>query len=383
MPGGDRPTGWCELTGERRLSGVEAAHSHGQAGTRRDLVVIGASAGGVEALSQVVRNLPNDLPAAVCIVLHIAPGSPSMLAKILGRAGNLPCRPARDGEHLRDGVVLVAPPDHHLVIEDSRVRLTVGPRENGHRPAIDVLFRSAAAALDSRVVGVVLSGTRDDGSAGLAVIKASGGATIVQDPSDASYGGMPASAIANVRVDAIVPAALVGGTIALMVNGEGPPPSVGADKPDSVLESDPMLDPKPNPYPEPPRDEQVVAVCPECGGVLKERSEAGVLQWECRVGHRYSPDTLIDAQADDVEGALWAAIRALADRAALLERMAGQAERRGQPRSARRFRRQAQAASEQTGIVRQALAGAAGTTLRRVADSDEEEPVGEAEEGAA
>jgi len=302
-----------------------------------------------------------------------------MLAHILGRAGRLPCRPARDGEHLRDGVILVAPPDHHLVVEDSRVRLTIGPRENGHRPAIDVLFRSAAAALNSRVIGVVLSGTRDDGSAGLAVIKASGGATIVQDPTDAGYGGMPTSAIANVRVDAIVPAALVGSTIAAMVNGENPPPSVGIGDPDS----DPALNPKPNPDPEPPQGEQVVAVCPECGGVLTERAEAGVLQWECRVGHRYSPDTLIDAQADDVEGALWAAIRALAGRGVPLQRMAQQAETRGQPRSARRLRRQSQATSEQAEIVRQALAGAAWTTLRRVVDTDEEETIGDAEEGAA
>ncbi|HSC03248.1 MAG TPA: chemotaxis protein CheB [Solirubrobacteraceae bacterium] len=363
---------------------MQAAHTHEQAGARRNLVVIGASAGGVEALSQVVRDLPPDLPAAVCIVLHIAPGSPSMLAHILGRAGKLPCRPAQDGEHLRDGVILVAPPDHHLVIEDSRVRLTVGPRENGHRPAIDVLFRSAAAALNSRVVGVVLSGTRDDGSAGLAVIKAGGGATIVQDPKDATYAGMPASAIAHVRVDAIVPGARVGSTIAAMVNGEDPPPPVGVGgDPDSDPEPDPAIDPKPDPHPDPLRGEQVVAVCPECGGVLTERAEAGFLQWECRVGHRYSPDTLIDAQADEVEGALWAAIRALADRAALLQRMAQQAEKRGQPRSARRFRRQSQAASEQAEIVRQALAGAAGTTLRRVVDTDEEEPIGTSEEGAA
>lgn len=352
-----------------------------QHGARRDLVVIGASAGGVEVLREVVRDLPDDLPAAVCIVLHIAPGSPSMLAQILGRAGKLPCRPARDGEHLRTGEILVAPPDHHLVIEDSHARLTVGPRENGHRPAIDVLFRSAAAALEGRVVGVVLSGTRDDGSAGLAVIKAAGGATIVQDPRDATYAGMPTSAIANVAVDAIVPAALVGSTIAAMVTGEDPPPSSRPGEAEPDPERDSVSGPQGNP--QPPAGEQVVAVCPECGGVLTERAEAGVLQWECRVGHRYSPDTLIDAQADDVEGALWAAIRALADRAALLQRMAQQAEKRGQPRSARRFRRQAHAASEQTEIVRHALAGAAGTTLRRVIDIDDEEPVGEAEEGAA
>jgi two-component system chemotaxis response regulator CheB len=351
--------------------------------------VIGASAGGVEVLSRVVRDLPLDLHAAVCIVLHIAPGSPSMLAHILGRAGQLPCRPAHDGERLREGTILVAPPDHHLVIEDSRVRLTVGPRENGHRPAIDVLFRSAALALDSRVVGVVLSGTRDDGSAGLAVIKTSGGAAIVQDPKDATYGGMPASAIANVAVDAIVPAALVGSTIAAMVNGEDLPPSARGGDPGSDPEPDPVGDPVGNPLGGPPAGtdrsdaEQATVVCPECGGVLAERAEAGVLQWECRVGHRYSPETLLDAQADDVEGALWAAIRALADRAALLRRMAQQAERRGQPRSFRRFHRQAQSASEQAEIVRQALTGAAGTTLRRVVDADEEERAAGAEEGAA
>src|SRR5579884_3723136 len=171
--------------------------------TARDLVVMGASAGGVEALRRVVAGLPAELPAAICIVLHLAPDSPSALPKILERAGALPCRAASDGEPLEPGSVLVAPPDRHLVVEDGRVRLTVGPRENGHRPAIDTLFRSAAARGD-RVVGVVLSGTRDDGAAGLAVIKANGGGAIVQDPKEAMYAGMPRSALASVQVDAVV-----------------------------------------------------------------------------------------------------------------------------------------------------------------------------------
>jgi two-component system chemotaxis response regulator CheB len=229
---------------------VAANQAHVKFVGRRDLVVIGASAGGVEVLTRIVKGLPADLPAAICIVLHVAPGSPSMLAHILGRAGQLPCRSARDGERLRQGVILVAPPDHHLVVEDGKVRVTVGPRENGHRPAIDVLFRSAATALDRRVVGVVLSGTRDDGSAGLAVIKANGGATIVQDPKEAMYAGMPASAIANVAVDAIVPSELVAGTIAAMVKGTGPPPDAGSHDPD----------------PDPRGSEPVDAVCPDCGG---------------------------------------------------------------------------------------------------------------------
>jgi two-component system, chemotaxis family, protein-glutamate methylesterase/glutaminase len=177
---------------------------------------------------------------------------------------------------------------------------------------------------------------------------------------------MPASAIANVAVDAIVPSSEVASTIAAMVRGEDPPPRGGSDDPDHAR----------------PEGDQVTLVCPDCGGVLTEQTEVGTLQWECRVGHRFSPETLIDLQADDVEGALWAAVRAPADRAALLERMARQTEERGQARSARLFRRRAQAAAEQAEIVRQTLGRAAGTALRKVSDDDEDERR-RAEEGAA
>jgi two-component system chemotaxis response regulator CheB len=321
----------------------------------RDLVVIGASAGGVEVLRKVVADLPADLAAAVCIVLHIAPGSPSALAPILQRAGRLPCRAAADGEQLQVGQILVAPPDRHLVVEDRRVKLTLGPRENGHRPAVDALFRSAARERGGRVIGVILSGTRDDGAAGLAVIKACGGAAVVQDPKEALYAGMPASAIAHVAVDAVVPSALIASTVAAMVNGgEGPTgaaPAAGQDD-------------------DPPRGEQVTTICPECGGVLSERVESGMTQWECRVGHRYSPDSLADAQAQGVEAALWAAIRALEDRQVLLARMADQAEARGQPRSGRSFRRRANAAGAHAEQVRTALMRAAATTLRTIEHDD-------------
>ncbi len=182
--------------------------------------MIGASAGGVDALKRLVAGLPADLPAAVCIVLHLAPGSPSALAGILDRAGPLPCRFADLDQSLHIGEVVVSPPDHHLEVEGGRVHLTAGAREDGHRPAINILFRTAAAARGSRVVGVILSGTMDDGAAGLAVIKAAGGATVVQSPEDAQYPGMPTSALANVSVDAVVPSKLMGETIAAIVKGD-------------------------------------------------------------------------------------------------------------------------------------------------------------------
>ncbi len=322
-----------------------------------DLVVIGASAGGVETLRRVVAGLPADLRATVCVVLHIAPGSPSALASILHRAGALPCRTAVDGEDLRLGEILVAPPDHHLVVEDGRVRLTVGPRENGHRPAVDVLFRSAATARDGRVIGVILSGSRDDGSAGLAFIKSRGGLAVVQDPKEAMYAGMPASALANVVVDAIVPSHLVADTVVSLVNGKEPPPDDPPERDD--------LDPRPSSgTSRPAAAEPVTTICPECGGVLSELSEAGVPQWECRVGHRYSPESLLDAQAEDVEAALWAAVRALEDRRILLERMAVQFDERSQRRLADRMRGRAGEADGQARAVRDALVRAAATSLR-------------------
>jgi two-component system chemotaxis response regulator CheB len=329
-------------------------------GTAPDLVVIGASAGGVSALKRVVADLPADLPAAVCIVLHLSPGSPSALAGILQRAGPLPCRFAGADQPLHPGEIIVAPPDHHLVLEDARAQATVGPRENGHRPAVDVLFRTAALARDSRVVGVILSGTGDDGTAGLAAIKARGGVAVAQNPEDAAYSGMPASALANVVVDAVVPSELIGETIAAIVKGEQLPAEAATNR----LADDADT------------GNRLMSVCPECGGVLRELQRAGVSYWECHVGHRYSPSSFADAQAKGVEAALWTAVRALRDRGALLRRMAEQAEGRAQPRSARRFRQQGDEAYRQADLVRDTLTAAAATTLAALVEHPAAEAAG-------
>src|SRR5207244_2427388 len=164
----------------------------------RDIIVVGASAGGVEALATLVRGLPADLPAAVFVVLHVPPHGTSVLPQILTRAGRLPAKHAVDGEAIQAGRIYVAPPDHHLLVKPGYVRVAHGPRENGHRPAVDALFRTAARTYGHRVAGVVLTGVLDDGTAGLIAVKLRGGAALVQHPDDALYDGMPRSALDNV-----------------------------------------------------------------------------------------------------------------------------------------------------------------------------------------
>ena len=179
-----------------------------------DIVVVGASAGGVEALTNLVAALPADLPASLFVVLHVPATGTSTLPDILSRSGPLPASHAKDGEPIEQGRVYVAPPDHHLLLRDDHVHLARGPRENGHRPAVDPLFRSAAWEHSTRVVGVVLSGALDDGTAGLLAIKARGGVAVVQQPEDALYAGMPNNAIEHVEVDHVLPAAAIAGMLA-------------------------------------------------------------------------------------------------------------------------------------------------------------------------
>jgi two-component system chemotaxis response regulator CheB len=182
-----------------------------------DVVVVGASAGGVEVLRNMAAHLPADLPAAVLVVLHVTAGGPSALPEILGRVGRLPAAHALDGEEMDPGRILVAPPDHHMLVADGHVRVTRGPKEGGHRPAIDPLFRTAAAAHGPRVVGVILTGMLHDGAAGLVAVKAAGGVAIVQDPEDATYPSMPTSALGMVDADEIVTSRLLAPAIARWV----------------------------------------------------------------------------------------------------------------------------------------------------------------------
>jgi two-component system chemotaxis response regulator CheB len=321
------------------------------------VVVAGASAGGVEALVELVRSLPVDFPHAVLVVLHVSPTGTSVLPAILSRACRLPVGAPDDGEEMRPGHVYVAPPDYHLVIEDSRLRLSQAPRENGHRPAIDPTMRTAANAYDGSTIGIVLSGSRDDGTAGLMAIKAGGGTAIVQDPDEALYPAMPLSAIAHVDADAVLPiGAMAAWILEHTAKTNGAP---GGDPPVSI--DNPTDDPRMavvETSGEPPRSavgDGTRFTCPDCGGVLFERHEGALERFECSVGHVFSIESLASAQADALEGALWAAVRALEDRAALLRRLAGRARGAENERSATTFEAQAAEAVERARTIREAI----------------------------
>ena len=196
-----------------------------------DIVVVGASAGGVEALAGLAASLPTGLPAAVFVVLHVPSTGTSALPDILARKGPLPASHVKGGEPIEPGRIYIAPPDHHLLLRQGHMHLSRGPRENGHRPAVDPLFRSAAREYATRVVGVILSGALDDGTAGLLAIKSRGGVAVVQDPGDAIYPGMPGNALEVVKVDHVVPAGAMGEVLARLVTEPAtqPPAPAPAD----------------------------------------------------------------------------------------------------------------------------------------------------------
>lgn len=319
-----------------------------------DLIVIGASAGGVEALTALVAGLPANLPAAVCVVVHIPATNVSVLPKILARAGVLPAKHPVDGEMLQKGRIYVAPPDRHLLIRAGTLRLGHGPRENGHRPAADPLFRSAARQLGPRVIGVVLSGGLDDGTAGLQAVKACGGIAVVQDPSEALAPGMPRSAVEQVAVDYVVPIAEMGPLLVRLATDpapEGVPPvSREMEKELQVarLDENGVLHPG---GAGPPSE----FVCPECGGTLYEIDEGNLLRFRCRVGHAYGPDSLGAEQGRAIEEAMWSALRALEERAALCRRMIARTNEHGLTLASSRYEQQARDADEQAALIRNAV----------------------------
>ena len=323
--------------------------------SRCNVIVVGASAGGVEALVGLVSQLPADLEAAVAVALHTPEHSPSLLPSILERNGQLKASHTEDGEALLHGRIYVAPPGRHLLVKRHTVRAVNGPHENGHRPAVDPLFRTAARAHRRRAMGVILSGSLDDGTAGLLSIKAHGGAALVQDPHDALFDGMPTSAIENVSVDFVGSVDAIARELVrrteLLAGGqtEDPVSEESTDELD-VVEMDRGTS-NPDTWNAVPSQ----FTCPECHGSLWEVRDGALVRYRCRTGHAYSPGTLASEQTHSIEEALFTAMRALEENASLLRRLHAQAHERGQARSAARFLSQAESIDVRIQIIRDAL----------------------------
>jgi len=325
---------------------------------KKDIIVIGASTGGLAVLTELVAELPEDLKASVFIVLHIGASDPSILAPLLQRRSKLPVTEAKDGEPIRKGHIYVARPDYHLLVEADTVQLARGPKENRSRPAIDALFRSACYAHGSRVIGVVLTGMLDDGSSGLWWVKKRGGTAIVQDPEDAQAPSMPQHALAHVEADHVVPATAIPGLLALLSGEEA---SRAPDEHSNELETEVRISREGNalrlgvmglgpitPY-----------TCPECHGCLVALKAGDVPRFRCHTGHAYSINTLLAEVTEYVGEALWTAIRAIEESAMLLSQMAREKREKGSKDlpSIALLDEKAQDTLKRADLVRQAAAG--------------------------
>jgi two-component system, chemotaxis family, protein-glutamate methylesterase/glutaminase len=307
----------------------------------RNVIVLGTSAGRLEALDQLVSQLPTDLPASIFIVQHMeAHNSGEPLLRRLNRHKAFQPKLAEDGDRLRPGRIYIAPPDSHLLVKKDKMLVTKGARENRHRPAIDPLFRSAAVAHGARVIGVVLTGMLDDGTAGLMAIKRCGGVTVVQDPRDAAYSGMPVNALNNVDVDFCVAVAEMGPLLTRLVSqlhrkSKGVPLDIRTEAviAERVLSNVSQVN---------GLGDQVPYNCPGCGGVLWEMDTPGEKRYRCHTGHSYTGPALLASQSEKIEEMLWISLRMFEERKNLLTSMAKASRRSGDRNEHRRRAKETQ-----------------------------------------
>jgi two-component system chemotaxis response regulator CheB len=334
------------------------------AGPAHRVVVVGGSAGGLGQLTSLAAELPEDLPAAVLAVLHFPATAVSRLAAIVSRSSRLAVTVPTDGEPLRAGHVYVPRPDQHLMVGRGRVRLSRAARENGMRPAVDPLFRSAARHYGRAAIGVVLCGNLDDGSSGLLAIRTAGGTGVVVEPETCAFSDMPRNAIAVAQPDHVVPLDGMGRLIDRLVREpveRGAPLTIvpGGEEDETMDDGDQVT------WGDDRAGRPSGFSCPECHGVLWEVDQPGMPRFVCRVGHRISAETLLDLRGEEVEGAVWAAVRALEEQASLAERLRDRATDMGSSFTEDRFSRRAADARRQAEILRSAA-------LRSVGDAEAE-----------
>ena len=326
----------------------------------RDTIVIGASAGGVQALSTLVAALPRDLPAAVFIVLHVPADAPSLLPGILARDSQLPIEHPRSGEPIRPSHIYVAPPDHHMLIQGALVKLVHGPKENLHRPSIDALFRSAARWCGPRVIGVVLTGARDDGTVGMSAIKQRGGITIVQDPGEASFPSMPLNVMQQIQVDYSLRLRDIAPLLTRLSQEQAA--EEGGYRVSDEVEIETKISAQ-----NMDASELFASVerlgkiskltCPDCHGALWEINDDDILRFRCHVGHAFSAESLEDGQSQMLEMALWSAVRALEEKMILARRIVERLRKANQTLAASMFERRAEQAERSSNTIRELLLG--------------------------
>jgi two-component system chemotaxis response regulator CheB len=305
-------------------------------------IVIGASAGGFEVLKNVVSQFPADLGVPVFVVLHIPPYEPSLLPEILDKSGPLPAMHPKDGAPIASNVIYVAPPDHHLLIDDDHIAIKKGPKENGFRPSIDALFRSAAYTFGPGVVGVVLSGALNDGTSGLWSIKRLGGIAVVQDPSEAEYPSMPRSALEYIEADYNVRSTEIAPLLVRLTEKQPAQAGMAGNNMDEDVTR--MA-----------KEVQIAAginlpektilelgelspfTCPECRGTLVRITEGRLSRFRCHTGHAYTEDALLEALMETMGELIWQATRGFQEASMLLEHLGRHMQDRGQPARAAVF----------------------------------------------
>lgn len=334
-----------------------------------DIIVIGASVGGVDALKAVVKDLPVNLNAAVFVVMHTSPNGPGLLPEILGAMGTLPAVHGRDGETFQTGRIYIAPPDHHLLLEaPDRMRVVRGPKENGSRPAIDPLFRTAAIAFGPRVAGVILTGNLDDGTVGLAAIKRRGGVTIVQEPTEASAPSMPLSALRHVQIDhclRLADLAVLITSLAKRVEQSARPVETMPMADQLKLEVEiAAQDNDRDPAALLKLGDPSLFTCPECHGALVQVFDDAPLRFRCHTGHAFTANSLAATLGENTEDTLWTALRALQENVMLLRHMAAHSRDGEEHEEAAKLLREARDIQQRAKLVRQALLDGAASADR-------------------
>jgi two-component system chemotaxis response regulator CheB len=325
---------------------------------KRDIIVIGASTGGITAMKKLVCSLPADFAATVFITWHMSPDSEGTLPDILAKCSPLPVANAIDGQQFEKGNIYTAPPDHHLLVDKDCIRVSRGPKENRFRPAIDPLFRSAALSFGNRVIGIVLSGALDDGTAGLYAIKQLGGTAIVQDPADAEVGAMPRNALRQVKVDHCLPAEKIAELLVTLVASDAVTVPVAANIPGLKRmhrEIDIAMQRKAASTEINIIGELTPYTCPECGGVLSRITEGDTPRYRCHTGHAFSAASLQTELAEQIDDNLWQAVRGLEESILLLNHMGDHFAENNEVRLAAWYFQKGQEATQKRRLLKELL----------------------------